>query len=586
MIARRYLLSVLVLLLAPAALLAQTSSILEVQVYQHTWTGPDGTIVFPFSNYGVLKVTAIEPPTGQILWLNATINGQWAVQNEALIEIDGMGQLQDYSYDFPLPTPPGVPMTGVDVQIELTPLQLTAPPLGPPLLLPVQEQFYFPGSVVRAPDPTPLPVIPTPAILIPFPPDPITVIWKAARRRGVPGVDEAQNHCVPGAYARSFAWMNQMYCLGLPDSCDEAQELYDAFRTAMQTTEADGTSTIPDNDLTGLNQILADKNLTDCLSVEYRPDFGANPPNPCDLFNALERGCDVITYVGWLGAGGNRVNGHAVTVVGAVKCGERVRIFYKDDVHGDDEQGDGEADDGVKSATFEAGGPTGYRLRGMSSNQWEGFVAVCPSAFWVNFSILKRVLELYSLLPLIDPIFPDPILLEELVKIACDIEDNARRLYAILAANPTTPPDLLDTAACLLEFAFQLKGLSLAFWFDLDPLHYFDIQSLLPEIEAKAFLIEQLLSAEPEFVRGDCNGDGAINIADAITLLNQLFGGGGATSSCQDACDANDDGNVDIGDAIAILNVLFGGGGPLPAPSLCGPDPTPDGLGCDSYPCP
>lgn len=88
------------------------------------------------------------------------------------------------------------------------------------------------------------------------------------------------------------------------------------------------------------------------------------------------------------------------------------------------------------------------------------------------------------------------------------------------------------------------------------------------------------------FDRGDCNGDGMKNIADAVALLDGLFAGGG-DPACFDACDANDDGAIDIADAIATLGVLFGGTGGFPAPDGgCGEDPTADGLDCVTYTCP
>ena len=67
--------------------------------------------------------------------------------------------------------------------------------------------------------------------------------------------------------------------------------------------------------------------------------------------------------------------------------------------------------------------------------------------------------------------------------------------------------------------------------------------------------------------------------ADVVALLIALFSGG-TLSSCPDACDADDDGNLTIIDAIYELNSLFGGGSPMPPPFECGPDPTPDLLGC------
>ncbi|MFN0057877.1 MAG: hypothetical protein ACKVX7_05405 [Planctomycetota bacterium] len=87
-----------------------------------------------------------------------------------------------------------------------------------------------------------------------------------------------------------------------------------------------------------------------------------------------------------------------------------------------------------------------------------------------------------------------------------------------------------------------------------------------------------------DFRRGDCNGDGAHNIADPIATLERLFVPGSPPSACADACDANDDGLFNIADAISSLARLFGGAPPLPAPfATCGDDPTADGLICLSF---
>jgi len=86
------------------------------------------------------------------------------------------------------------------------------------------------------------------------------------------------------------------------------------------------------------------------------------------------------------------------------------------------------------------------------------------------------------------------------------------------------------------------------------------------------------------FKRGDANGTGALDIADAIFILSYLFARG-AVPACLDTADPNDSGEVDVADAIKLLSHLFGKAGPLPAPfGECGADPSDDGLTCDSYP--
>ncbi len=92
-----------------------------------------------------------------------------------------------------------------------------------------------------------------------------------------------------------------------------------------------------------------------------------------------------------------------------------------------------------------------------------------------------------------------------------------------------------------------------------------------------------------EFRRGDSDANGSVNITDAVSVLNHLFGG--ATEPvCFEAADINNDGQTNITDPVALLNHLFGQGPPPAEPGLstCGPDPGgtgPDGttLGCAQY---
>lgn len=82
------------------------------------------------------------------------------------------------------------------------------------------------------------------------------------------------------------------------------------------------------------------------------------------------------------------------------------------------------------------------------------------------------------------------------------------------------------------------------------------------------------------FVRGDHDGAGSVNIADAIAILASLFQPGAPPPSCDDAADVNDDGLLDISDAVYLLGALFIIGSPPPPPPYPadGIDPTPDAL--------
>ena len=84
------------------------------------------------------------------------------------------------------------------------------------------------------------------------------------------------------------------------------------------------------------------------------------------------------------------------------------------------------------------------------------------------------------------------------------------------------------------------------------------------------------------FLRGDVNGDGVIDLTDGTQL--QLLLGNGTSIECADAADVNDDGIVDDADPVYIFDFLYQGSNPPPAPyPLPGPDPTADGLDCQSY---
>lgn len=90
-------------------------------------------------------------------------------------------------------------------------------------------------------------------------------------------------------------------------------------------------------------------------------------------------------------------------------------------------------------------------------------------------------------------------------------------------------------------------------------------------------------TAGPHFLRGDANGDGLVDISDALFDLFFLFQGIDGPP-CMDAADADDTGEIDITDPVYILSFLFLGGTAPPAPGAeqPGSDPTDDALGCDT----
>ncbi len=85
------------------------------------------------------------------------------------------------------------------------------------------------------------------------------------------------------------------------------------------------------------------------------------------------------------------------------------------------------------------------------------------------------------------------------------------------------------------------------------------------------------------FLRGDCDGNGGVNITDAICILNRLFAGAD-TPGCVAALNTNGDNEAGIDDAVTLLNFLFAGGPPPVSPFPdCGPGTSED-LACETPP--
>ncbi len=104
-------------------------------------------------------------------------------------------------------------------------------------------------------------------------------------------------------------------------------------------------------------------------------------------------------------------------------------------------------------------------------------------------------------------------------------------------------------------------------------------QEVTPTLAAGSLTV----SPFPSIVRGDCDGNGAVQITDPIAALEYLFLSG--AGPCLDGCDANGNGALIIADPIYILGYLFLSG-PPPASPFPNCAPTPPSLGCNSPACP
>jgi len=93
----------------------------------------------------------------------------------------------------------------------------------------------------------------------------------------------------------------------------------------------------------------------------------------------------------------------------------------------------------------------------------------------------------------------------------------------------------------------------------------------------------------PDFIRGDANNDGSVDLSDTIAIINHVHNGAPIPAP-QDRADVNDNEFITMADAYHCQANLSCAGNPaIPSPfPNPGPDATPDtpcdGLGCATYP--
>jgi hypothetical protein len=148
-----------------------------------------------------------------------------------------------------------------------------------------------------------------------------------------------------------------------------------------------------------------------------------------------------------------------------------------------------------------------------------------------------------------------------------------------------TVREMFAQASCATsEFGFGLEGLGPSFAQDgfVSGLQISQNTLLIVSPTVGAIFRVLLFPFSPNFIRGDVDGSGTVNITDAFELAVYLFQSG-TPPGCNDAADTNDDGVLDVSDPVFLLFSLFVPGSaappqPFPAP---GNDPTfRDNLGC------
>jgi len=161
---------------------------------------------------------------------------------------------------------------------------------------------------------------------------------------------------------------------------------------------------------------------------------------------------------------------------------------------------------------------------------------------------------------------------------------NTSVTYWVLLEPPFTLPAMDLPGLTASVHGLEIRGPDLAHGAVAEVLYLDADLEVLTSVAVQTFeRAEFTPPAALPFRRGDVQGEGGVDLSDAVMLLDFIFQRGLAPS-CRDAADANDDGRVNLLDAVGILAHLFRNAGALPAPfETCGEDATADALGCRTH---
>ena len=106
-------------------------------------------------------------------------------------------------------------------------------------------------------------------------------------------------------------------------------------------------------------------------------------------------------------------------------------------------------------------------------------------------------------------------------------------------------------------FSFTFEGLTDGNEYSFDPYYYTTYQMEQSVRFNEAFYTDYFTYQSPSYILGDANGDGDVDIADAVCVVNYVVGKPN-TTFIEAAADANGDGDIDIADAVHIVNYVVG----------------------------
>ena len=72
-----------------------------------------------------------------------------------------------------------------------------------------------------------------------------------------------------------------------------------------------------------------------------------------------------------------------------------------------------------------------------------------------------------------------------------------------------------------------------------------------------SYVAGKLTIEGPDFIPGDANGDGKVNVSDIVEIVNKILGNPSG-KLIEEAADVNDDGKINVTDIVLVVNIILG----------------------------
>lgn len=316
---------------------ALAASLSDISFSQVDWYDDNDNLVVPSSSWGHIEMDII-PDAVSTFYLNVVGNAgssdAWLVQNMPIFPASvGEDTRQQVDFDITdLGVAEGTGLFGMDVHVTLDATPAGAMPVGAMSAVAV-------GAAERRATGDKLTTFPT-TIGKPAAHKAQGAATDVIQHKGVDGVQEGKQRCLPGAFARSLKWLDDEFSLGHNKS---AQDIFDDLRALdIGSMAGDAKVTTYEQDIVAKQKYFKGIDNRAETKVLDLAGIVGNVAGATDV--TLGQGETLLTWMrSELATEDVELHyaNHIITVTGMFKQDGKEYIKYRDDEHqGDDTKGD------------------------------------------------------------------------------------------------------------------------------------------------------------------------------------------------------------------------------------------------------